>query len=80
MRLTVTVPDDIAEQARRLAAESDRSVSALVAEAIASHVAAARRRRAADRIAPFIGAASVAPDADATLEAIRDGSDRGLEA
>ena len=76
MRLTVTVPDDLAHQARQLAADTDRSVSSVVAAAIAGHVAAARRRRAGDRISAFVGTGSVAPGADAALDEIRSGSDR----
>ena len=82
MRLTVTVPDDVANQARQLAAESDRSVSSVVAEAIAGHVTAERRRRAFGAIDALVGSAAPDPDAaaqfDAELDALRAGSDREL--
>lgn len=76
MRLTVTVPDDVADQARQLAAESDRSVSSVVAEAIAGHVAAERRRRAFDTVDALIGSAAVEPHVDAELGVLREASDR----
>ena len=76
MRLTVTVPDDLAEQARQLAEATERSVSSVVAEAIADHVRAERRRHAADRISALIGAGGVSPDADAILREIREESER----
>ena len=72
MRLTVTVPDDVATQARQLAAESDRSVSAVVAEAIAGHVASERRRRAFDAVDALIGSTTIASGVDAKLDALRD--------
>ena len=80
MRLTVTVPDDVADQARQLAAESDRSVSSVVAEAIAGHVTAERRRRAFDTVNALIGSTGVAPGVDAELDAMRDASDRSDDA
>ena len=76
MRLTVTVPDDVADQARQLAAESERSVSSVVAEAIAGHVTAERRRRAFDAVDALIGSTVVAPGVDAELDAMRDAGDR----
>lgn len=80
MRLTVTVPDDIADQARQLAADTDRSVSSVVAEAIADHVAAARRRRAFETIDALVASGPADPDAasrfDAELAALRADSDR----
>ena len=76
MRLTVTVPDVVADQARRLAEDSGRSVSAVVAEALAGHVAAERRRRAFETIDALIGTAVVSPDADDELRAMRAESDR----
>ena len=82
MRLTVTVPDDVADQARQLAAETDRSVSSVVAEAIADHVAAERRRRAFDAVDALVGSAAPDPKTaarfDAELDALRAGSDREL--
>ena len=72
MRLTVTVPDDVADQARQLAAESDRSVSSVVAEAIAGHVTAERRRRAFDAVDALVGSAASDPDAAAQFDAELD--------
>ena len=72
MRLTVTVPDNVADQARQLAAETERSVSSVVAEAIAGHVASERRRRAFDAVDALIGTTAVAPGVDAELDALRD--------
>ena len=76
MRLTVTVPDDVADQARQLAADTDRSVSSVVAAAIAGHVASERRRRAFDAVDALIGSTAVAPDIDAGLDALRNAGDR----
>ncbi|OZC01467.1 ribbon-helix-helix domain-containing protein [Rubricoccus marinus] len=82
MRLTVTVPDDVADQARQLATESERSVSSVVAEAIAGHVATERRRRAFGAIDALVGSAAPDPNGaaqfDAELDALRAGSDREL--
>ena len=76
MRLTVTVPDDVATQARELAADTDRSVSAVVAEAIAGHVASERRRRAFDAVDALVGTTAVGAGADAELGAMREDGDR----
>lgn len=78
MRLTVTVPDPVADEARRLAADAGLSVSAVVADALARHVAAERRRRAADRVGALVGTGGVAPDADDILRQMRRESDRDL--
>lgn len=82
MRLTVTVPDAVADQAKQLAADTDRSVSAVVAEALAAHVAAESRRRAFEAIDALIGSADPDPEAaarfDAELRALRAGSDRDV--
>ena len=76
MRLTVTVPDDVADQARRLAADTDRSVSSVVADALAGHVAAERRRRAFEAVDALIGTAAVSGDVDRELDAMRAAGDR----
>ena len=76
MRLTVTVADDIADQAKRLAADSDRSVSSVVAEAIAGHVTAERRRQAFSAVDALIGSTAVDPDIDAGLDSLRGAGDR----
>ena len=76
MRLTVTVPDDVADQAKQLAADTDRSVSAVVADALAGHVAGERRRRAFEAIDALVGAADVSATADDDLRAARAASDR----
>ncbi len=76
MRLTVTVPDDVADQARQLAAETERSVSSIVATAIEGHVASERRRRAFDAVDALIGSTAIAPDVDAELGAMREAGDR----
>lgn len=83
MRLTVTVPDDVADQARQLAADTDRSVSSVVAAAIADHVAAERRRRAFEAIDALVGSPDPEPPDpeaaarfDAELDALR--ADRPL--
>lgn len=76
MRLTVSVPDATAERARALAARTGQSVSAVVAAAVEQHVAAERRRLAADRVEALIGTAPVS--ADAVLHEMRRASDRDL--
>ena len=63
MRLTVSVPDTVAEHARQLAARTGQSVSAVVAEAVTRHVAEARRRHAFDAIDALIGTGSGDPAA-----------------
>lgn len=55
MRLTVTVPDVVAEHARQLAVRTGQSVSAVVSEAVERHVAETRRRHAFDTIDALIG-------------------------
>ncbi len=76
MRLTVTVPDIVAEHARQLAARTGQSVSAVVAEAIERHVAETRRRHAFDTIDALVGSGGIGPDANAQIRAMRDASDR----
>jgi predicted DNA-binding protein len=78
MRLTVTVPDPVADEAKRLAEVTGRSVSAVVAEAVERHVTAERRRLAAERIDALIGNVEVAADADDVLREMRRASDREL--
>ena len=78
MRLTVTVPDPVADEAKRLAEATGRSVSAIVAAAVERHVADERRRLAAERIGSLIGTTPVSPDADEVLREIRQASDREL--
>jgi predicted DNA-binding protein len=78
MRLTVTVPDPVADEAKRLAEATGRSVSSVVAEAVERHVATERRRLAAERIDALIGTVEVAPAADDVLREIRRASDREL--
>lgn len=78
MRLTVSVPDLVAEQVRTLAAQTGQSVSSVVAAAVERHVAAERRRLAADRIQALIGTATVSDEADAVLREMRRTSDRDL--
>ena len=76
MRLTVSVPDAVAEHARQLAARTGQSVSAVVAEAVERHVAEARRRHAFTTIDALIGSGGVAPDSDRVLHQMRGASDR----
>lgn len=75
MGLTASVPDDVAEHTRHLATVTERSVSAVVAEALRIYLATERRRLAADRVAALIGRAAVAPDADDLLREMRRASD-----
>ncbi|MGB3545191.1 hypothetical protein [Rubrivirga sp.] len=80
MRLTVTVPDPVATDTRRLAADTDRSVSAVVAEALAAHLAGERRRRAFEVVDGLIGTTTVAGDVDQALDSMRAGADRSDDA
>ena len=77
MRLTVSVPDAVAEHARQLAARTGQSVSAVVAEAVERHVAEARRRHAFDTIDTLIGTGSGDPtEFDGALDELRRGDFR----
>ena len=76
MRLTVTVPDAVAEHARALAARTGQSVSAVVAEAVERHVAEARRREAFETVDALVGSGGVAADAEAQIRQMRDASTR----
>lgn len=78
MRLTVTVPDAVAEYARQLAARTGQSVSAVVSEAVERHVAETRRRHAFDTIEPLIGTGSGNPAEfdEALAEMRRDDAQR----
>jgi hypothetical protein len=79
MRLTVTVPDAVAEHARQLAARTGQSVSAVVATAVERHVAEARRRLAFDSIDALIGSGDGdAESFDQVLGTLRQASDRDL--
>ena len=79
MRLTVTVPDAVAEHARQLAASTGQSISAVVAEAVERHVAETRRRHAFDSIDALIGTGSGEPaEFDRALDEMRrDDAERG---
>ena len=78
MRLTITVPDSVAEHARQLAGETGRSVSSIAADALAKHVREERRRLAFESIESFIGTGDEAEGEafDRELRALRAGSDR----
>ncbi len=80
MRLTVTVPDTVAEHARQLAARTGQSVSAVVAAAVVRHVDAERRRLAFESIDALIatGDPNAAAGFDQELDALRRSSDRDL--
>lgn len=80
MRLTVTVPDAVAEHARQLAARTGQSVSALVAAAVERHVAEARRRLAFESMDALVatGDPSTTAHFDRELDALRQASDRDL--
>ena len=78
MRLTVSVPDAVAEHARQLAARTGQSVSAVVAEAVERHVADERRRHAFDTVDALIGTGSGDPAAfDRALDEMRRDDGRG---
>lgn len=78
MRLTVTLPDAVADHVRGLAARTGQSVSAVVARAVERHVAETRRRHAFDAVEALIGTGSGDPAAfDRALGEMRrdDGHD-----
>ncbi len=78
MRITVTIPDEIAREAKLLAAQLGKPVSAIYTEAIEMHVKALRRTQAIEAINSIIGQGGVAPDADEQLKRMRRASDRDL--
>ena len=76
MRLTVTVPDTVADHARDLAMQTGRSVSAIVADAVERYVAETRRRHAFDSVEAIIGTGSGdAAEFDRALDEIRQDAD-----
>jgi metal-responsive CopG/Arc/MetJ family transcriptional regulator len=76
MRITVNVPDPVAEEAEEVAEEAGISLSALFAQAVESYLARRRRDRAIERINALIGTGRVTPDALDELARGRAASDR----
>ncbi len=71
VRITVHIPDDIAQMAEEVAKEAGIPVSALYAEAIEAHVKALRWKQAIEAINSLIGKTYIAPDFDEQLEEMR---------
>lgn len=68
MRITVSVPEQLAEEARRAARSDAISVSRLFADALEFYLRDARRRRLGNEVIALIGAAGVSDDALDILE------------
>lgn len=79
MRVTVTVPDPVGEEAERVAEWEGVSVSALFARAVEEMLERRRRRRAVERIEAVTAACSVDDDALRMLEEEREGAERSVE-
>ncbi|CAN5145721.1 hypothetical protein BH23GEM4_BH23GEM4_12080 [soil metagenome] len=71
MRVTITVPDQIGEEARQMADRENTSVSAFYADAVARRMADLRRQQAFAAIRDLIGRADVVPDAAEQLKSMR---------
>ena len=76
MRVTVSIPDPLGEEAEALAREQGVSVSALYAEAMQAYLRELRRQEALESIRDLIGKVDIAPDALAQLQDERRRSDR----
>ena len=68
MRVTVHMPDELAERLRAAAANEKKSVSRLVAEAVAWYLREKRRRALGERVLERIGRSRIAPNIFQTLE------------
>ncbi len=79
MRVTVFLPDEVGEEAKKLAKDRGVSVSALCGEVIEAYVKEERRKRAFERINRLIGNAYIAPDFREQLDEMRKESDRDFE-
>ena len=70
MRVTVHLPDDLGEALAAAARSDRRSLSSLVAEAVAWYLLERRRRALGERVLQRAGRARLSPDA---LQALHDG-------
>ncbi len=69
MRITVHVPNTLAEDIRRAAASERKSISRFVADAIQWYIREVRKRRSIERVLRIAGSAEVAED---VLEALQN--------
>jgi metal-responsive CopG/Arc/MetJ family transcriptional regulator len=72
MRVTVHLHDVLATELRESAEANDRSVSAVVAEAIERYLAEERRRRLGNSVLELVGKIKVAPDVRTMLDEGRE--------
>lgn len=79
MRVTVTVPDSVGEEAEEAARAEGLSVSALFAEAVEAFLERRRRLLAVERIEEAARRGGVGEDALRILQEERAGADRGME-
>lgn len=76
MRITVSIPDWIGEEAEGAARDEGVSISALYAQAVELYLRERRRDRAIARIGALIGATEITPDALDELKRERAVSER----
>ncbi|MEN6438350.1 MAG: CopG family transcriptional regulator [Syntrophobacter sp.] len=75
MRMTVSIPDKLSENLKRVAANRQVSVSSLVAEAIEKYLIDQQKRALGNKALELAGKVHVAPDVDRMVEEGR-GDDR----
>ncbi|MBI4320255.1 MAG: ribbon-helix-helix protein, CopG family [Chloroflexi bacterium] len=63
MRITVHVPDEIAKEVQRLAANEQRSVSSVVAQSVEFFIKERNRRRLGRKVLDLAGKTGVTADA-----------------
>lgn len=75
MRITTHIPDPIARDAKILAENEKKSVSSIIAEALAYYITEKRKKKLGKRILEMAGKVKVSPDIHKELERGRMDSD-----
>lgn len=68
MRITTHIPDTIARDAKMMAENENKSVSSIIAEALAYYITEKRKRKLGRKVLEMAGKVKVSPDAHEELE------------
>jgi metal-responsive CopG/Arc/MetJ family transcriptional regulator len=77
MRITTHIPDPLARDAKIMAENEKKSVSSIIAEALAYYITEKRKKKLGRKVLEIAGKARVSPDVHRELEKGRmDSNDR----
>ncbi|MBM4347570.1 MAG: hypothetical protein FJ107_05490 [Deltaproteobacteria bacterium] len=77
MRITTHIPDPLARDAKIMAENEKKSVSSIIADALAYYITEKRKKRLGRKVLEIAGKVRVSPEADKELERGRmDSNDR----